>query len=119
MQDTAKRLIASRRRWPEPPALGRDRRYKARSGLSRAPCIPATLAPLPPQIIFPAARLRCARDSNFYCPATPLTKTATLIGANNPQVVETFAITNADVDFGNADFSALPGLSGPYPANLP
>src|SRR6266478_7508928 len=32
MQDVAKRLIASRRRWPEPPAPGWDRRYKARSG---------------------------------------------------------------------------------------
>src|SRR6266853_1415484 len=32
MQDVAKRLIASRRHWPEPPAPGWDRRYKARSG---------------------------------------------------------------------------------------
>src|SRR6266480_2647384 len=32
MRDVAKRLIASRRRWPEPPAPGWNRRYKARSG---------------------------------------------------------------------------------------
>src|SRR2546430_10724022 len=33
----AKRLIASRRRWPEPPAPGWDRRYKARSGPPLSP----------------------------------------------------------------------------------
>jgi hypothetical protein len=67
---------------------------------------------------FPSSTITLCDDSNFYCPATPLTETATLIGANNAQVVETFAVTNADVDFGNADFSALPGLSEPYSANF-
>jgi hypothetical protein len=67
---------------------------------------------------FPSGTIALCNDSNFYCPATPLTETATLIGANKTQVVETFAVTNADVDFGNADFSALPGLSGPYSANF-
>jgi hypothetical protein len=67
---------------------------------------------------FPSSTITLCDDSNFYCPATPLTETATLIGANNTQVVETFAVTNADVDFDNADFSALPGLSGPYSANF-
>jgi hypothetical protein len=32
MRDVAKRLISSRRPWPEPPVRGWDRRYKARSG---------------------------------------------------------------------------------------
>src|SRR6266478_185931 len=32
MQDVAKRLIASLRRWPEPPAPGWNGPYKARSG---------------------------------------------------------------------------------------
>jgi hypothetical protein len=67
---------------------------------------------------FPSGTITVCDDSNFYCPATPLTETATLIGANNTQVVETFAVTNADVDFDNADFSALPGLSGLYSANF-
>src|SRR6266513_3698822 len=40
MQDVAQRLIASRRRWPEPPAPGWDRRYKARSGPRFEPAYP-------------------------------------------------------------------------------
>jgi len=67
---------------------------------------------------FPSSTITLCNDSNFYCPATTLTETATLIGANNTQAAETFAITNADVDFDNADFAVLPGLSGPYSANF-
>jgi hypothetical protein len=67
---------------------------------------------------FPSSTLELCDDSNLYCPATPLTETATLIGANNTQVAETFAITNADADFDNTEFAVLPGLSGPYSANF-
>jgi hypothetical protein len=68
--------------------------------------------------LFPSSTIALCDDSNFYCPATPLTETATLVGANNTQRAETFAVTNADVDFNNADFAALPGLSGPWSANF-
>jgi hypothetical protein len=49
----------------------------------------------------------------FYCPAVPLSFTATLTGTNNTTITETFTVDNAQtVATNNSTFSVLPTLAG-------
>jgi hypothetical protein len=52
-------------------------------------------------------------NSNFYCPASPPTVTATLQGANGTSVSESFTVSN--LDSAAATVTALPGLAGTNP----
>jgi hypothetical protein len=51
----------------------------------------------------------------FYCPAGPLSFTATLTGTNNTSIAETFTVDNAQtVATNNPTFSVLPTLAGTW-----
>jgi hypothetical protein len=51
----------------------------------------------------------------FYCPAGPLSFTATLTGTNNTTITETFTVDNAQtVAANNPTFSVLPTLAGSF-----
>jgi hypothetical protein len=51
----------------------------------------------------------------FYCPAGPLSFTATLTGTNNTSIAETFTVDNAQtLGTDNPTFSVLPTLAGTF-----
>jgi hypothetical protein len=55
----------------------------------------------------------CTASVGFYCPASPLNRSATITGGNGTQTTTTFTVDNADNDF-NAyrTFGAFPFLAG-------
>ena len=55
-------------------------------------------------------------NSSFYCPASPLTLSATLQGMNGTSVTESFSVTNLDAVAPTV--TALPGLAGPMAGNF-
>lgn len=55
----------------------------------------------------------CLDYTNYYCPSGALVQNATLVSADNlVSVSNTFTVDNADIDFANYRYSALPGLGG-------
>jgi len=58
---------------------------------------------------------QCTSDVGFYCPATPLDFSATLVGTNSVSATATFTVDNAETG-SNSDLSlaAIPTLAGAY-----
>lgn len=52
-------------------------------------------------------------STDFYCPATPTTLSAKLVGANAVTVLVSFAIDNAQTLFGSSPNAVFPTLGGP------
>jgi Protein of unknown function (DUF3443) len=52
-------------------------------------------------------------DNGFYCPATPLSLSATNQGANGTNATVTFGVGNADLLFSNISDNAMSTLAGP------
>ena len=55
----------------------------------------------------------CPDTSDFYCPATSPSVSATPVGANGTSVAVTFTVGNADTFLNNLAFNAFPELAGP------
>lgn len=61
----------------------------------------------------------CTDYTNYYCPPASTPESATLTGQNGLFAGVNFNVDNADVDFANFEYSALPGLSGPAASGSP
>jgi hypothetical protein len=60
----------------------------------------------------------CPDTSDFYCPSSPVSVSATQIGANRISVPVTFTVDNADTLLGNLALSVFPTLGGPSAGNF-
>ncbi len=56
---------------------------------------------------------RCAQSQDFYCPASALALSATLVGTNAAKALVGLAISDATPLFTDVSKSAFPGLAGP------
>ncbi len=55
----------------------------------------------------------CTTAVGFYCPSSPLSLSATIVGANNAQVTTPFTVDNAETDFANFPSAAVyPHIAG-------
>jgi hypothetical protein len=55
----------------------------------------------------------CPDTSDFYCPPTPVTLSATIVGANQVSTPITFVVVDADPLLNNAAVSVFNGIAGP------
>ncbi|RQR53235.1 DUF3443 domain-containing protein [Burkholderia sp. Bp9126] len=56
----------------------------------------------------------CTRNTEFYCPASTVTYTATLTGQNGTQSQVSMPVANADSVFSNASAFAFNDIAGPF-----
>jgi hypothetical protein len=57
----------------------------------------------------------CSNASGFYCPSSPVSLSATTVGANQANSTINFTVDNANSLFGNSSATAFATLGGPNP----
>jgi hypothetical protein len=67
---------------------------------------------------YSASLTPCADYTGYYCPSGATPEVATLISAGSvTSAAVSFTVDNADIDFSNYKFAALPGLAGVQPSS--